>query len=358
MYMIDFFKDSKDLIWIIWWIISIILFIWGILYWIFKIILKDKIKIKSFWLKLEWWKNNQCFYFKNLKKLILTKEILKENFPWSLLYSGYNFPKFEVLIQNNSDKSYVIENFSIKIDNIYNSDTPLIWLSFSWNEIWNKNELKWKYWNLFFDFTNLWINKITNFKIIEIIAYNQNEEEIVLCLRTKKEKYDILSWKTEKIEIELKDKSCNYNFSKLVFNIKLENNWKVVNHQLLYTLWKWNYNHLFHDSVNWFYMIPPEIMWWWFYSYDVWKFLIPTSLWFNKLKWKKLSYPLKRFIKTKNIDNFSFYLGVDYPCKISIDLIFDFWDKKIIKNILIDFNFPISFDLKKYKKDSNVLLLK
>ncbi len=365
--MSDWVQNNKDIIGVISGIIWIFLFLWWFIYGLYKNLNKEKIKIKSFWLKLEDWKNYQSFDFiekyKSFKlgkinKVSLKEDILKENFIFSGLYS-YRNPEFEILFINNSDHSYVLKNFEIKINKIYDSITPLIWITFSWKQIWfDQKEINWSYNNLFFDFENLWYSFLEKIKISDVLIYDSKWNKIKNQLNVKNNLFNLNIKKEQRLEFELLNKNTNFSISKIIFILNLEIQWKKVNHQILYTIWEWEWWIFFHNKGNWFYMINWELGWGWFESDDIWKYLIPVSLWFNKLEWKRLYYPLKRLIETKNIDNFSFYLGVDFPCKIEIDLIFNFWNYIVTKRLIIDYSFPITFELEEFKNKSNIFLIK
>jgi len=45
----------------------------------------------------------------------MKKDLKNEHFPWSLYYSNYLFPEFEVILLNNTDKTEIIQELKIKI---------------------------------------------------------------------------------------------------------------------------------------------------------------------------------------------------------------------------------------------------
>lgn len=318
---------------------------------------KEKIKIKSFWLKKDWWENHQCYELIKWKELTIKDNIVKENFPRPLLYNNYNFPEFEILIQNNSENSEVIEDIKFKINKIESASNWYIWIHFIWKEVYNKTELTWDYNNISFEFNNLSYNSINDFQIHNINIYDEKWHKIENVVNNN-EKYNIDSNKSEKINFitnrisEIK----NIIISKIIFKVTYEINWKKVTEEYYFTpVWNKRYAHMFYDNENGFYMIVGEIWWWWYWADDVWKYIIKTSLW-KDIVWKTLHYPLKRIIESKNIDNFTFYVWVDIPSIVYLTIILDFWDKKITKDLKLNLYYPTSFNTELFMQNAKILI--
>ena len=325
-----------------------------------KVFFQEKIQIKRFNLKEEEWKNHQP-YESNWKKIEMKKDLRNEHFPWSLYHSNYLFPEFEVILLNNTDKTEIIQELKIKIIKQSQISYLPLEISYSWNEINlfdeidkidSREDLSFTIYND----TIFWIKKL-KFERVTLKDINWN----TICFMKNNQEYDIVSWGKQNVNfvfnydwfIEnfyyetkiIPYKQTNQNIKSMISIWKIEFkicyylNWRKIYSTEYFTINESNnwYNFLFYSNIYGFFMKNPEAWWGWFYASDIWKYLLDISQW-NNNTWTIFYYPIKRVIKSKDIDNFIFWLWVNYPCILDLEFIFDFWESSVKKRYKIDYN--------------------
>lgn len=356
----DFFINYSLEIGFISSIITIFLFVWWIIWWLKKYFFREKIKIKSFWLYNEKSMDTQPYNLLFWTTLDLDKKIYEEAFPWNLLFTGYVFPKFEVLLQNNSDKTEILEDIKVKVNNIDYFIRRYVWIWFKWTEIYSFNELEDKYSGFKIDFSNLSLDPIYSLKLFSLRFYDANNR--MIYSEKIDSEFDLWIWKSKTVELALDKNKLNsivnityHNNSETKFSkeeypivipkMEIKYKYKTKKWRWFYKKWvkymtfsKW-WQHFFYNIKNWFFYKVAEIAWGWYFADDKWNFIIDTSSPKNTIG-KILSIPIKRVIKTKDIDNFTFSLWVTKPALVNLELIFDFWKYKIKKWMMLDLYYP------------------
>lgn len=336
---------TKDII-----IVSIII---PILYWLLRLIYQKIMKrmiIYSFWLS-----HNQSYglqpyeliqknqYNINPTYLYITSDPLP-------LYA-YNFPEFEILFKNNKDNSLIMDDFYIRVNEVRKSQTLFIWLDFEWNTIFDKNEKsKLEYSDLIFKINNLSHFPVENMKIVDFYAQTnkwliQKDDFIFENNVPYINKEDSFT-----VTFSLKNKQNELGFINIYFSIEWEFNKQTINRNFCYSC-EWL---LYYDEKVWFYMYSWELWCWAIEVEKFGKFLLPIkencnnkNFLVHTIEWLK-----KRYIRSNDIDSFTFSLWTDYPCVLDIDIIFIFWTKKVQKNLIIDFSYPTSFDIDSFIEES------
>lgn len=333
-------------------LVTIFSLIIPLIYQLYKYFTREKLKIDSFSLKLnEEWEDSQSYYI-NEDKCLIKSAYLEQNFYFPPMFHYY-FPEFDVILKNNTDDIKIMKNLYIRVNKIEKSLKPFLFFEFIWESILYKHELSGGYKNLRFSIQNCSFFSMNNIRIIDfkfvtdVGLLNRNSfifNEIIFSLNIEKA-YDI--------ELSLIDVSRDFIVKKMTFTIECEFNGEKIQ----YTLNNNCGDLLIHDKKFWFYAISWELWSWSLEFNNLWKFLIPIKD--NLCMWNFLLFCPKEYsLRPKDVLRFDFFLGVDYPCEVDIDIIFDFWKEKLIKNVFIDFNFPSSYDTQEYIEKAQKMKLK